>query len=203
MRSRLALFCLLAAIVFAAAAGGARAQAQQKAVWVPVSGGTGILSLTGFDDSELRELKRERRTDRTDGFAEETWTWTGGALRIIRAPSNVYTAYNRNNESGLLDELGRWQALQLIGLEVDSGNIQRRRNGIGRYFFVISDRNDLNMICLFFRQGLPTRVSGNVEFDDVEAGGEISGFECHLPGTITPAELERRVLPLVEALLLI
>ena len=158
-----------------------------------------------------------RRQTTTELFFLERWDWETGALTFSKinnimsdaavrdllpgpcvscgSPYGFLNRY-RNDASGLLTELETWDYLQEIDLQISGGDIDRRGNRVGTYFLAVSNRNNIDKICIFFRQGIGIQTAGS----SPRAFGEMSGYDCRGKDDISESDLRAKYMEFFKSI---
>jgi len=131
----------------------------------------------------------------------EFWRWETGRMSVAGATiPNAKIGEGRNDPQGLNEQLALWRRLAEIELQFTDSEIRQGSNALGGYFFIVSDQTNADLVCVYFRQGLPVRnANGNI-LDSDDVAGEISGYDCRDSTSTTPAAMEQTVTSMLNAI---
>ena len=176
--------------------------------WRSIHRDESILVAQQYADARLPGLRRMQQFNEDTDAVAEYWMWNTGGLKVSRIGRNQYLrdGSDRNSSAGLLDQLATWPNLAAVELAIARDDIESKANYFGVYFYVISDRNSADLVCFFFRQGLPPLTDIlHEESRSNQTRGEISGYDCRSRTSATSVaaidgQLSNQFVPFLEVL---
>ena len=156
---------------------GSPLHAQEWSEWQVISPNDSYIGLSVPEGISLPEIERVRSQELQYQAKQELWSWESGGIHAFILDDLRYM--QRRGKKDLIASIDSWKFLTDIGLTATTRDVERSKNKMGNYYYIVGGSADGELTCFLFLQNLRAANPGGYEqAAGTVAAGFVSGFDC-------------------------